>query len=104
MNKYRELILVNGCLLLVLGILFLYAIVGGEWNGGYPSGSLGGLLVFLIAMWALPFANAIRFGILFLSAGPRYLIVAYGLLALIFFTLGSMMWLAGIGAFKKIGG
>ncbi len=103
-KKYRQLLLLNGIALLMLGLLFLNALFGGEeMQEGKRSGSLGGLAFFLVSMWGLPVINLILF-VKHFSKDSGRLAAVYGLLAFVFFLLAWAMWSYGIGAFRKIGG
>jgi hypothetical protein len=94
MNKYHEPFEVNCAALLVLG--------GGWWYVTKSEVGLSGVFLWLVALWGLPLMNAC-YGVSYLSKGPRYLVVAYGLLALVFLVLAWAIGAYALGAFAKVG-
>jgi len=94
MTKYREPLLLNGCLSLLLGALGINL---------YFSKELSSIGPFLVGCWAFPFANFLLFIQRWDTGQPRLTLV-YGVLTLVFFALAWSLWSYGMGAFTKIGG
>ncbi|MEL5995992.1 hypothetical protein [Hymenobacter segetis] len=104
MTSYRQPLLLNGCLFLLLGLLVAGIYLGAEVNSyGRREFGLGGLGVFLVATWAFPFANFLLF-IQTVNTGQPRLTLVYALLTAVFLAGAWSIWGYGMGGFTKVGG
>jgi hypothetical protein len=87
MRKYREPLLVNGCLAMLLGVL---------WVNMHVHEGLGSVVLVMLGLWTLPLANFVLFLQLLLAQrlrqDQRPLRLVYGLLTVACFAVAWLRW------------